>query len=123
MVKVLGMVVIAGFGALGAAAAADGQVDAPNVPPGAIPWHYECKGGDCPTKCTVNGNELFQTGGYASLTILQLPDRRHWIRVQTGQTNIDYVIQADQVWCTVTGATLTALPARGGENPPAPRPQ
>jgi hypothetical protein len=90
-----------------ASRAADAQIDNMVPPVGSLMWHYECKAGaQCPTRCTVKGTELFSTGNFQSLTILQIPNQVYWIRVNTGQANVDYVVQADQVACSISGATL-----------------
>ena len=102
----------------------DAQVENMVPPAGAMMWHYECQvGTQCPTKCTVKGTELFSTGNYVSLTILQIPDQVYWFRIDTGQTNVDYVAQADQVICSVVGATLKSARAQeSGKSTPAARP-
>jgi hypothetical protein len=101
----------------------DAQVENMVPPAGAMMWHYECQvGTQCPTKCTVKGTELFSTSDYASLTIVQMPNQVYWIRLDTGQKNVDYVItQADPVMCTIVGATLKSARAQeaGKSNPPA----
>ena len=87
--------------------AVNAQVDNMVPPVGSMMWHYECKAGaQCPTKCTIKGTELFQTGNFQSLTILQIPNQVYWIRVATGQSNLEYVAQADQFTCSISGATL-----------------
>src|ERR1043166_6881592 len=76
----------------------DAQVENLVPPAGAMMWHYECQPGtQCPTKCTVKGTELFSTSNYVSLTILKIPDQVYWFRIDTGQTNVDYVAQADEM--------------------------
>jgi|SRR5215216_3602519 len=83
------------------------------VPPaGAVTWHYQCKSGECPTRCTISGTELFSTGSYFALTVVQLPNHGYWVRIDTGQKNIDYVAGTDQLACSISGATLMPLPAK-----------
>ena len=103
---------------------ADAQVENMVPPAGAMMWHYECQPGtQCPTKCAVEGTEVFATGNYLSLTILQIPNQVYWFRINTGQTNVDYVAQADQVICSVVGATLKSVRAQeSGRDVPTPRP-
>ena len=100
------------------------QVENMVPPAGAMMWHYECQpGAQCPTKCTVKGTELFSTGNYASLTIVQISNQGYWFRIDTGQTNVDYVAQADQVICSIVGATLKSARAQeSGKSTPAARP-
>jgi hypothetical protein len=103
---------------------ADAQVENLVPPAGAMMWHYECQPGtQCPTKCMVKGTDLFSTGNYVSLTILQIPNQVYWFRIDTGQTNVDYVAQADQVICSVVGAMLKSARAQeSGKSTPAARP-
>jgi hypothetical protein len=100
------------------------QVENMVPPAGAMMWHYECQvGTQCPTKCTVKGTELFTTGNYASLTIVQISNQGYWFRIDTGQTNVDYVAQADQVICSIVGAMLKSARAQeSGNSTPAARP-
>jgi hypothetical protein len=100
------------------------QVENMVPPAGAMMWHYECQPGtQCPTKCAVKGTELFTTGNYASLTIVQISNQSYWFRIDTGQTNVDYVAQADQVICSIVGAMLKSARAQeSGKSTPAARP-
>jgi len=92
---------------------ANAQVENLSMPTGSTTWHYECKADtQCPTKCAVGGTELFSTGNYISLTIMQLPSRGYWFRVDTGKGKVDYITQADQVNCSIMGATLIFVRAQ-----------
>jgi len=84
------------------------QVENLTPPSGSMTWHYECKARkNCPTSCKAKGNELFATSDYRFITILQFPTQGFWIRIDTGQGNVDYVgFQGDQVICSIAGATL-----------------
>jgi len=104
------------LGAVGLFASAPARADDEKtvLPPGSVTWRYECKNNDCPLKCTLGGNELFSTGTFSTLTLMQLPDHGYWFRITTEQSSVDYVYlaqarQADAVMCTVGGATLTSL--------------
>jgi hypothetical protein len=103
---------------------ANAQVDNMVPPAGSMMWHYECKTGtQCPTKCAVRGTELFSSGNYVSLTIVQIPGQVYWFRIDTGQGNVDYVAQADQVVCSMAGATMTSARAQeSAKAAPAARP-
>ena len=99
------------------------------LPPGAMTWTYECKPGvECPTKCSMKGTELFSTGNYLSFTIIQIPAQAFWFRIDTGQTFVHYFIAqnniADQVSCSIAGATLMSARAQDSAKPApaAPRP-
>jgi hypothetical protein len=95
---------------------ANAQTENLSMPTGSTTWHYECKPGtQCPTKCAVGGTELFSTGNYTSLTIVQLPGRSYWFRVDTGHGKVDYIMQADQVNCSIIGATLSSARAQKSE--------
>jgi len=94
-------------------------------PPGSMMWNYECKPGvECPTRCAAKGTELFSTGSYLTLTILQLPNQAFWFQIDTGQTFVYYLVaQSDPVVCSVSGATLVSARAADSTKPaPAPRP-
>jgi hypothetical protein len=81
-------------------------------PARATTWHYLCKTGDCPTKCSVSGTELFSTGSYLALIVTQLPNRSYWISIDTGQKEINYIGSgADQMACIIAGATLQSFRA------------
>ena len=113
-------------GILGAVALqhASAQVDNIVPPPGSMTWQYECKAGtQCPTQCAVKGTELFATSNYQTVTIVRIPEQAYWIRIDTGQGTIDYVAQADQVACSIAGATLKSAGVRedGPAAVPAPR--
>jgi SAM-dependent methyltransferase len=95
---------------------ANAQTENLSMPAGSTTWHYECKpGANCPTKCAAGGTELFSTGNYTSLTIVQLPGRSYWFRVDTGHGKVDYITQADQVNCSIIGATLSSARAQKSE--------
>jgi hypothetical protein len=68
-----------------------------------------------PDKVCRRGTELFSTGNYISLTIVQLPSRSYWFRVDTGKGKVDYIAQADQVNCSIIGATLISARAQESE--------
>jgi hypothetical protein len=94
------------------------QSDKLTLPPGAVEWQYECKGGDCPTRCAMAGTELFSTGSFSKFTIVQFPNQSVWFRISTEATSVDYIYFApgnrgDQVVCSMGGAALTSF--RGGE--------
>ena len=106
--------------ALGSPRPAHAQADNLSLPQGSTMWHYQCKAGiQCPTRCSVKGSELFSTSEYVSLTIAQIPGQVYWIRIDTGQTHIDYIAQGDQVICSIVGATLastrTPTPAKAAQ--------
>jgi hypothetical protein len=87
-------------------------------PPGSMMWHYECNGGtQCPTTCTIKGNQVFTTSDYASFTITQIPNQVFWFQVDTGDKAIDYVVQSDQVVCSISGAVLKAARASASSEP------
>ena len=107
--------VVAGILAVVAAAvtqtafAAEAPVTVP--PPGAVTWYYDCKVGDCKASCAVNGTELFQTGNFFGLLVMQLGDRRAWIRIDTGQSHVDFLqlTAIDKLQCNVSGPTVAQL--------------
>jgi hypothetical protein len=73
----------------------------------ALTWFYECKPGtQCPTSCTNAGKDLFSTSDYASLTISQMNHQLYWIKVDTGQKTLEYVIAGEHLQCTIAGAKL-----------------
>jgi hypothetical protein len=83
------------------------------LPSGSMMWRYECKPGtQCPTKCSAQGKDLFETGNFVSLTIVKIANNEHWLRVDAGSSKIDYVIQSDQFTCTISGAALTSATAQ-----------
>jgi hypothetical protein len=83
------------------------------LPSGSMIWRYECKPGtQCPTKCSAQGKDLFETGNFVSLTIVKIANNEHWLRVDAGSSKIDYVIQSDQFTCTISGAALTSATAQ-----------
>lgn len=75
--------------------------------PKALTWSYECKPGiQCPSSCSNAGKELFSTSDYVSLTISQMNDKLFWIKVDTGQKPLEFVLESDHLQCTVSGARL-----------------
>jgi hypothetical protein len=77
------------------------------LPAGSTAWRYDCKAGSqCPTKCAIQGADLFATANYISLTVAKLPDRTFWVQINTGVVPINYIVQADSVMCSVAGAIL-----------------
>jgi hypothetical protein len=88
-----------------AAALADGTAS-----PTMLTWSYKCSPGiQCPSTCTSGGKNLFSTSDYLSLTISHMSNHLFWIKVDTGQKPVDYVIEADQLLCTISGATLASV--------------
>ena len=82
------------------------------LPLGSMMWRYECKPGtQCPTKCSAQGKDLFETGNFVSLTIVKMTNNEHWLRVDSGSSKIEYIIQSDQFTCTISGAALTSATA------------
>ena len=82
------------------------------VPPtGAVMWQYECKIGDCSAKCTLNGTELFSSGSIFGLTVMQIPERGYWFRIDAGQSSVDYLqmLRTEQMTCLVTGASTVRI--------------
>ena len=76
-------------------------------------WRYECKSGNCPTKCSVGSGDLFSTGSFSVLTINQVSDRTFWIRVESGQKNSEYIIDGgERLICAVSDAVSTSAPVR-----------
>jgi hypothetical protein len=89
------------------------------VPPaGSMMWHYQCKAGaQCPTKCTVQGNELFSTGAFVSLRIWQIPNNIYWFQLEAGANIVDFIVQSpNQFACTIAGATLVSAGIQAREN-------
>ena len=92
---------------------ANAQAENVVLPSGSMMWRYECKAGtQCPTKCSAQGKDLFETGNFVSLTIVKMTNNEHWLRVDAGSSKIDYVIQTDQFTCTISGAALTSATAQ-----------
>ena len=89
------------------------------LPAGSMSWQYECKAGrQCPTKCTVQGADLFSTTNYVSLTITKMPDKAVWFQLDTGTVPINYIFfQAESVTCSIAGATLTSIRKDEAEKP------
>jgi hypothetical protein len=85
------------------------------VPAGATMLRYECpSGSQCPSRCTVGPNEILQTSNYDSIVIVEYPNRTMWLRLDTGQGNVDfdYVLAAsDSLACRIDGATLITAAA------------
>ena len=80
------------------------------LPAGSMTWQYECKvGTSCPTKCTVQGADVFATSNYVSLTITKMPDKIFWFQLDTGAFPINYIFQAESVTCSIAGAALTSI--------------
>ena len=100
------------------------QADNMSPPPGAMTWQYECKeGASCPTRCAVKGTELFSTSNYKTLTIVRIPEQAYWLRIDTGQGTIDYVAQADEIVCSMAGATLKSAGVQEGGKAVTPAPR
>jgi hypothetical protein len=88
------------------------QANEISVPSGSMEWQYECPAGtSCPTVCKIGANEIFSTANYASVTILQLPKQVFWFRIDTGAKMAEFVLRAEQVNCSISGATLKAARA------------
>jgi len=84
-----------------------------SVPSGSMEWRYECPAGaQCPTTCSIKGNQIFSTANYTSVTIFQLPNQVFWFRVDTGDKMVEFVMAADQMACSISGASLKAARAR-----------
>jgi hypothetical protein len=113
-IRCMGFLVVA----LLVAPAANGQAGNVALPAGSMTWQYQCKAGSqCPTKCTVQGAELFSTSNYVALTIVELPNKRFWFQVDTGLGPVDYLTQADTVTCSIAGAMLTSARTQEGDKP------
>jgi hypothetical protein len=91
---------------------ANAQAQEISVPTGSMEWRYECPaGGQCPTTCSIKGNQIFSTANYTSVTVFQLPNQVFWFRVDTGDKMVEFVMAADQMACSITGASLKAARA------------
>ena len=75
-------------------------------------WRYECKTGNCPTRCMVGNNEIFTTGSFAQLTITQVSDHAWWVRIESGQSNNEYIVDGERLVCTISNAASTSTPLR-----------
>jgi hypothetical protein len=91
---------------------ANAQAQEISVPTGSMEWRYECPaGGQCPTTCSIKGNQIFSTANYTSVTVFQLPNQVFWFRVDTGDKMVEFVMAADQMACSISGASLKAARA------------
>jgi hypothetical protein len=115
---------VGAFSALvGFAPSANAQANEISVPTGSMEWRYECPAGvQCPTTCSIKGNQLFSTADYAAVTIFQFPRQVYWFRIDTGDKVIEFILEGEQMACSIAGATLKAA-RTWGTGGPEPRKQ
>src|SRR5262245_15836112 len=92
-----------------------------SLPAGSMEWRYECQAGvSWPTVCSLQGKTIFSTADYASVTIVRLPGRAYWFRFDTEDKPVEFVVEGEQLVCSINSPAVKAARAWEAANP-APR--
>jgi hypothetical protein len=125
MRRILRVWVIASGAVVGfAPGAPSANAQAISLPAGSMEWQYECPAGaQCLTTCSIKGNQIFTTADYATLTIIRLPHQGYWLRIDTGDKTVEWILEGEQPLCSIAGATLKASRAWESASPQPSKPQ